>query len=419
MSLKSKLNLMKGNIIRGTDKPSDFPEANVEQRKIDIHFSEKWEAAGVKPYILEDDYCFIREKRFPIDYRHGHYSFLDLYTAINAWEESTSNHPLSAKGLKASNLFFFDTETTGLSGGAGNSIFLLGHAQVRENEVILKQHFLPEPGFEVPFYKSFLESVDYTTLVTYNGKAFDWPQVKTQHRLVRDHVPKLPAYGHFDLYHAARRLWKDRMDSVKLVNVEREILGVHRTDDIPGYLAPMIYFDYVDRKDPEAVLQVLKHNELDILSLITLYIHLTFQIHGLDPHQTAKDKVIIGKWFDYIGERDAASTIFETAAGEGDIVARHELAFSLKRKKQYKEAYEEWAQVADIGDSIIQRDANIELAKLMEHQFKDYYAAIQRTQKAKEIHLQLDDIDSKNRDSFIMEVNKRLQRLYGKYDKNS
>ena len=116
--------------------------------------------------------------------------------------------------------------------------------------------------------------------MTYNGKSFDWPQVKTRHTLVRDHVPKLPPFGHFDLYHAARRLWKHRLERLKLAVVEEEILGIHRKDDIPGYLAPMIYFDFVESGQPDGMLGILKHNENDILSLVTLYTHLTYQLNG-------------------------------------------------------------------------------------------------------------------------------------------
>ncbi len=114
--------------------------------------------------------------------------------------------------------------------------------------------------------------MNYKTLVTYNGKSFDWPQVKTRHTLVRDHVPKLPAFGHFDLYHAARRLWKHKLDRLKLSVVEKEVLGVERVDDIPGFLAPMIYFDFIESKQPDGMIGILKHNEIDIL--ITCYAYI-------------------------------------------------------------------------------------------------------------------------------------------------
>jgi uncharacterized protein YprB with RNaseH-like and TPR domain len=115
--------------------------------------------------------------------QHGKYCFQDFLTAVELWNSHKINHPLSAEGYRAEELFFFDTETTGLGGGVGNTIFLLGYASVSNGELILRQHILPNPGAEVPLYQSFLEKVNYRTLITYNGKSFDWPQVKTRHTL--------------------------------------------------------------------------------------------------------------------------------------------------------------------------------------------------------------------------------------------
>ncbi len=86
---------------------------------------------------------------------------------------------------------FLIQKQQGLGGGAGNTIFLLGYAFLTETEVVVRQHILPQPGNEIPLYQSFLESINYDTLVTYNGKAFDWPQLKTQHTLIREHVPEV------------------------------------------------------------------------------------------------------------------------------------------------------------------------------------------------------------------------------------
>ena len=138
----------------------------------------------------------ISEVKYPLSHQHGHYRFHDFLTAVEIWNKQPVNHPLSAEGHRAEELFFFDTETTGLGGGVGNTIFLLGYASVSGEYLILRQHILPHPGAEVPLYQSFLEKVNYKTLVTYNGKSFDWPQVKTRHTLVREHVPKLP---HLDI----------------------------------------------------------------------------------------------------------------------------------------------------------------------------------------------------------------------------
>src|SRR5690606_9275838 len=126
---------------------------------------------------------------------------------------------------------------------------------------------------------------------------------------IREHVPKLPPFGHFDLYHAARRLWKHRLDRLKLSIVEEEILGVKRKDDVPGFLAPMIYFDFVESKRLEGMLKVLEHNEWDILSLVTLYTQISMQLLNEIPNRTVQEVYEVGRWYASLGE---ASTAEET-----------------------------------------------------------------------------------------------------------
>ena len=93
-------------------------------------------------YYFDDSYCFIREVRYPLDYQHGQYSFHNYQPLSNNGIKSSLQHPLSANGLTSGDLFFFDTETTGLGGGAGNTIFLLGYAFLTETEVVVQQHIL-------------------------------------------------------------------------------------------------------------------------------------------------------------------------------------------------------------------------------------------------------------------------------------
>ncbi|MED1205041.1 ribonuclease H-like domain-containing protein [Heyndrickxia acidicola] len=416
MSLKNKLSRLKPHIARG--KMDSLPEGEVSlipaNQKKEIPFLSVWEKEGVQPYYFDDNFCLVREVHYPITHQHGRYSFKAFLEAMSHWQAFSGSHPLSAKGFKPSDLFFFDTETTGLGGGAGNTIFLLGYAFFRQDKIILKQHILYEPGSEVPLYQSFLENINYTTLVTYNGKAFDWPQVKTRHTLVREHVPRLPQFGHFDLFHASRRLWKDRMKSVKLSNVEKEILKFERDGDIPGFLAPIIYFDFVERKDPEGLLGVIKHNEHDILSLITLYTHLTFQILQKDPGQTTVEKRLIGKWFHYIGEEETAVAALKEAADEQDLPAKHDLAFHLKRAGQYEEAGKLWLEVSESGERPIQKEACIELAKLYEHQFKELKKALDYTSLALAINDAEINEPLKPRLRFKKDAEKRKARLQRK-----
>lgn len=355
--------------------------------KLDIPFEEDWQAFQTTPFHFDNQYSMIREVKYPIDYLHGAHRFSELLDVIKLWGEKELEHPLTFADQDAKDMVFFDTETTGLGGGVGNTIFLIGYAQVFSDHVVVKQHFLPNPSCEVALYQGFLSDLgDYEAmkLTTYNGKAFDWPQIKTRHTLIRDAVPKLPAFGHFDLLHAARRLWKHNLPSVRLSIVEKEILNIQRESDVPGYLAPLLYFDFLKDKDPKGLQGVFTHNEIDVLSLITLYIHISKKLLNVHSYNTSNEEMYeIARWFEVLGQINRAVFLYEEIAQSSHRLcgqAKFALAGLYKRKKQYEKAAQIWITLLD-HQSTVDVEIATELSKLYEHQWKDnekalYYAKI-------------------------------------------
>ncbi|NMH70468.1 hypothetical protein HF072_16935 [Bacillus sp. RO3] len=422
MTLKNKLSRMKKHINREDEAVENNVQPSAKQRIMEeIPYMDLWKQNDSTSYYFDGDYCLVREKRYSIDHQHGTYTFRDFIKAMDAWQDFKGDHPLSSKGLNHDELFFFDTETTGLGGGAGNTIFLLGHGIVTETEVIVTQHFLPQPGSEIPLYHSFLNQVDYDTLVTYNGKAFDWPQVKTRHTLIREHVPKLPSFGHFDLYHGSRRIFKHKLESVKLVNVEREILGFNRVDDVPGYLAPMIYFDYIERKDPEGIFKVMTHNEQDILSLITLYTHLTFQLLNIRKG-TGAERFEVSRWLEHTGNKEIAKERYQEIIKEDGLPnfkAMHRLAFQYKREKKEDKAIELWEGIWKDAPEPISKDALLELAKLYEHKMKNHHLALKRCEELEVLLIDRNDSLSEKNTVLLESLHHRMKRLSRKLNRHT
>ena len=61
--------------------------------------------------------------------------------------------------------------------------------------------------------------------------------------------PPFARLEHLDLLHGARRLWKLRFESCRLVDLENQMLGVEREGDMPGALIPYVYFEYLRTRE--------------------------------------------------------------------------------------------------------------------------------------------------------------------------
>src|SRR5437667_185967 len=171
---------------------------------------------------------------------------------------------------------FLDTETTGLAGGTGTYAFLIGLAWWDAGGLQAEQFFMRDFAEEHALLHELSQRVaERPVLVTFNGKSFDWPLLENRFTMTRSiAVPKLEA--HLDLLHPARALWKLRLGSVRLVELERHVLdaprlGWHRENDVSSALIPQFYFDYLRGGPAEPLAAVVRHNQMDLRGLAALF----------------------------------------------------------------------------------------------------------------------------------------------------
>src|SRR5207302_11011998 len=143
-----------------------------------------------------------------------------------------------------------DTDSAGVGGGTGGWALLIGLEWWDAGGLQVEQFFMRDFAEEHSLLQELSRRIkERPVLVTFNGKSFDWPLLENRFTMTRSiAVPKLAA--HLDLLHPARALWKLRLGSVRLVELERHVLdaprlGWQRDNDVSSALIPQFYFDYV------------------------------------------------------------------------------------------------------------------------------------------------------------------------------
>jgi uncharacterized protein len=165
---------------------------------------------------------------------------------------------------------FLDTETTGLMGGTGTYPFLVGIAWWDAGGLEVEQFFMRELSEEHALLLTLAERMaERPVLVTFNGKSFDWPLLETRYRMTRKIRPAAPR-AHLDFLHPARNLWRLRLGSVRLAELEKHVLGWNRGADLISEMIPQFYFDYLRGGSPEPLVQIFLHNQMDLRGLAGL-----------------------------------------------------------------------------------------------------------------------------------------------------
>jgi uncharacterized protein YprB with RNaseH-like and TPR domain len=232
-------------------------------------------------------------------------------------------------------VLWLDTETTGLSGGTGTYVFLLGIAYFAEGELVLRQHLLRDIGYERAFVEALQRELEpFRACASYNGKSFDLPLLRARWVMtLRSEITV--DESHLDLLHPARRLWRDRFGSTGLKQLEESLFDEGRLNDIPGALIPDAYFHYLRKRDPAIIAPVLEHNATDILSLVRVADRIAVAVlaarSGRAPDH-APAAYALARSFERTGELDAAFACYESAYYDGDNELRVRLALAFARE---------------------------------------------------------------------------------------
>jgi uncharacterized protein len=270
---------------------------------------------------------------------------------------------------------FLDTETTGLAGGSGTYAFLVGIAWWEGGGLEMEQFFMREYSEERALLFALRERIaEHPVLVTFNGKSFDWPLLETRYRMSRKISPPTPA-AHLDFLHPARNLWRLRLGSVRLSELERHVLGWDRGIDLLSGLIPQIYFDYLRGGPPERLVPVLNHNQMDLRGLAALSCRILSLLGDAENlGQDGLELFGVSRICEKRGQHTRARSLYEKSIAsilptETDRAARRSLAMLAKREGDFELACELWKDA--VGNSRHGYDAYEQLAIYYEHKASD------------------------------------------------
>ncbi len=356
------------------------------------------------------------KQSFPYGYQHGDVTFTAQNNLTQIHKANHSGDQIA--GIKK--LVFLDTETTGLAGGTGTLAFLVGVGMFTETGFELTQFMLENPADETAML---LELSNYAQnvegVVTFNGKSFDMPLLKTRFKMNRLVVPFLN-WAHLDLLHLSRKIWKLRLPSRALKDLEQEILHLPRTDDeVPGWMIPEIYFNFLRTQNGMPLKNVAYHNAMDIVSLAALFILVSSALEGevgeikLDP----MDQYSIGRIYESLGDFERAMAVYGLVLKElgeehpiqSEVISHQALVF--KKTKELENALPLWKSLAIKGDL----EACIELSKYFEHEKKELSLAFDWVVQA-EINLDKYPLPRHRKNRYKKELNLRKARLEKRMD---
>lgn len=306
------------------------------------------------------------EQEIPLDAVHGGATLAVLLDDHSALPE--------AAGFDVRQAVFIDTETTGLSGGTGTTVFLLGMGRLEDGALRVRQYLLTSFAGEAPMYADAAAWLGCeASLVSFNGKCFDVPLLSARCRLAGA-VDPFGRLAHLDLLHPTRRAFGSRWSDCRLATAEVELLAFFRDNDLPGAEAPAAWFSYIHAGDGSRLPAVMRHNHWDIVSLAALLPALA-GAHR-DPRTFGADVLAVARMALRNGEEGTALDLLSGAEAELDEDGLLELARIHRRRESWEEARGIWERLAGCSSEAVER-----LAKYHEHVRRDYETAMAYTMR--------------------------------------
>ena len=379
-----------------------------------------------------DGAVIVVDREYRADLLHGRTPIGEIVSTITEGDDAMQ---LMAKAWPSASgiggrLLFLDLETTGLFSGAGTQAFLIGCAAIEGTSIRVRQFLLP--GFE--HERTLLNEMQawaksHGALCTYNGRTFDVPLIETRFMFHRVPCP-LDGVPHLDMLHPARRMWRQRPlatgtpdpddSSCSLGVLEKQIAGLHRVGDVPGYEIPSRFFKFVRTGDARPLEAVMEHNRLDLISLAAVLARAIVLItRGPSAAITAQEAYGLARVYERGGEFDnAEASLLRTiefakrvgAEPEVHGEALRRLAWVRRRDRRPHEAAEAWNELAVLPRcaAALRREAKEALAIHHEHRLKDLRSARQHA-----LDLLAEGIANRARVQHRLD---RLERKLARYD---
>ena len=306
------------------------------------------------------------ESRYPRIHGHGHQNLTGERDAATflAYPRTACN----------GRIVFFETETTGLAGGTGTVVFMVGLAWFDGSDLLLRQYLMSGFDGERGLLKAVTEDLDQAgLLVSFNGKSFDVTQLETRYRLASLPSP-LRRPEHLDLLFHVRRMFARSWPNCRLSTVEPMLLGFQRHNDLPGSMAPTAWLDWLRMGRTHMLSEVAEHNRWDLISLAALLPAIDARYRGTDAntHGSDVDHSRTATWLATAHGDRAALEYLQRHRDNLDLSGQLEMARTARRTGDWSLAVDIWQELARQGNG----HAIEQLAKYFEHRLHDYRTAL-------------------------------------------